>query len=135
MIKMIKIKLNRIGDEVYYDDARLKVVKQASKGPGNESVFIGGITGEHGQQWIALKKLQEGEHEYECQSKKVTTAGGKLTDAERAEIAQLEAKIAEIKAAAKARSNAKPKLDVNPADMTTEEKLRKIEELKAYYGI
>lgn len=120
---------------MYYDGAQLKVIKQASKGPGNESVCIDGLPGTNGQKWIALKKVQEGEHEYECQGKEVTTAGGKLTDEERAEIAQLEARIAEIKAAARARSAAKPKLDVNPADMTTEEKLRKIEELKAYYGI
>lgn len=128
------IKLTRIENEVYFEGNKLRIVAQATKGPNMEVVNIAGLEGSNGQKWIMLKNVKEGEHEYETQGRDVQV-GYKLTEEEQARIAELQAEIDTIKQAAKDRYVRKPNLNVNPANMTLEERLAKIEELKAYYGI
>lgn len=133
------IKLNRVGNEVF-DEAghKLTIVAQATKGEGKEVVKIDGLEGSNGQKYISLSKVKEGLHEYECAARQVTSTsvgGYSYTPEEAEELKKLEARIAEIKAAAKARYVAKPKLiSVEEAGKLSEEELTKyIASIQAYY--
>lgn len=94
--------LTRIGDEVYYGDKKLTIIKQETKGPGKEVVKIEGLEGTNGQKWIALKKLVEGENQIECEAKP-HSGGYSYTPEEEARMKELQAEMDAIKAAAKAR--------------------------------
>lgn len=129
------LKLERIGNEVYCDGIKLTINAQASKGPNKEVVNIKGLEGSNGQVWLSLSKLKEGMNEIECKAKEVKMHNYTLTKEEQEEVNQLQAKIDEIIANAKARYVKKPDLTCNPANMTEEERLAKIEEIKKYYGL
>lgn len=131
------LELERKGGEVYCLGRKLTIVAQATKGEGKEVVKIEGLEGSNGQKWVSLSRLQEGTNTLECSGKVMTTSTKvMLTDDEAKEIAELQARIDTIKDAAKARYKAQPKLVPmsSIASMTEEEKLAKIEEIKAYYG-
>lgn len=128
--------LERKGTEVFYNGTKLTIVAQATKGPGKECVKVEGLEGANGAKWVSLSKLKEGTNELELQARNVTSAGAyTLTPDEAEEVKKLKARIEEIITGAKARYVAKPKLDVNVQDMTLEERIAKVEELKKYYGL
>lgn len=111
--------LVRNGNEVVCNGQKLTIVEQATKGPGNEVVKIEGLEGSNGAKWISLKKLQEGKNEINPIAKQVVSTGSyTLNMVEKAEIDKLQARINEIKAAAKARYVPK---SVDPSKMSSEE--------------
>lgn len=130
------LKLERIEDKVYYNGVELKINKQASKGPGNEVVYIKNCPEANGQTWLSLSKLKDGVNEFECKAREITATNKyTLTAEETARIAELQSEIDAIKEAAKARYVAKPNLNIDPRKMTLEERKAKIAELTAYYGL
>lgn len=131
------LKLERKGMEVFCNGQKLTVVPQATKGPNKEVVKIAGLEGSNGQKWVALAKLKEGPNELECQGREVVVTGKsyQLTEEESKKVKDLQAQIDAIIEAAKARYVAKPKLDVDPSQMSETERLAKIEEIKKYYGL
>ena len=132
--------LTRKGSEVTCDGKKLTIVAQATKGPGKECVKIEGLAGSNGQKWISLARLKEGENKIECQAKEVTSSGPRggrtyeLTADEAAKVAKLQGEIDAIIAAAKTRFVPKPKLDVDPTQLTKAERQAKIAEIIAFYG-
>jgi hypothetical protein len=128
--------LERKGDEVYFGNQKLTIVKQATKGPGKEVVKIKGLEGSNGQQWLSLSRLAEGRNEIECQGREVTTTSRYTLTAEEAKrVKELQDELDAIIAQAKARYVKKPNLDIDPSKMSEAERLAKIEELKKYYGL
>lgn len=131
--------LVRDGDTVTCEGKKLFVNKQASKGPGKEVVSIKGLDGSNGQQWVSLARLVEGENRIETQAREVKSTGshgGKTYTPEQAKRrAELQAEIDEIDALARAAYSPKPKLDVDPASMTAEERQAKIAEICKYYNL
>lgn len=138
---MEKLILVRKGSEVYHNDVKLPIAKQAKKGPGNECVKIAGLPGSNGQQWLSLSKLNDGANEILCQGRVITNKASTksttytLTPEEAAEVEALQAQIDIIIDAAKARYVPKPDLSVDPTVMSEVERLAKIEEIKKYYGL
>lgn len=131
------LKLERKGNEVFYEGKKLTIVAQATKGPNKEVVKIDGLEGSNGQKWISLVKLKEGINEIECTAREVTTTsvgGYSYTPEEAEELKKLEARIAEIKAAAKARYVAKPKLltEAEVAKMSEKDREDYVNKLAAY---
>ena len=133
--------LTRDGNAVFCNGQALTINAQASKGPGKEVVYIGGLPGSNGAKWISLSKLQEGTNE--LHPKGQTRAGHQksskldytLTEAENQEIAGLQRRYDDIIEAAKARYVPKPDLDVNVEVLSLDEKLAKLEEIKKYFGL
>lgn len=133
---MNKLILNRIDDTVYFNDTKLTIVKQESKGTGKEVVKIAGLPGSNSQKWISLTKLQQGINEITCQGREViSTSRYTLTAEEKELVWQLQADIDAIISKAKSRYVAKPNLDVNPSEMTEEERIAKLEEIKKFYNL
>ncbi len=100
--------LTRQGNDIFYNDTKLTINKQASKGKGNEVVKIEGLPEANGAKWISLSRVKEGTHDYEVQGRIVTSTGSyTLTPEEKAEVDKLQARIDEIKSAAKARHTPK----------------------------
>ena len=127
--------LERQNDKVYYNGVELKINKQASKGPGNEVVFVKNCPEANGQTWVSLSRLKEGTNELECKAREFSATNKyTLTTEEAARIAEIQAEIDAIKDAAKARYVAKPNLNADPSKMTEAERLAAIEQIKAYYG-
>lgn len=138
------LQLNRIGNEVFYENKKLTIVAQATKGPGKEVVKIEGLPESNGQKWVALSKLKEGLNELECQGREVTSSGGGrsyiLTEEEQKRVNELKAEMDSIIEAAKARFVKRPKLlGMTPGQMllavskmTDEEKKAAVQELEAW---
>lgn len=136
------LKLVRKNDDVFYNDTKLKINVQKSKGPGNEVVYIFGLPESNGAQWISLSKLKQGINEIYPKAKIYTKDGvskpGKdyvLTTEEELEIATMKKRYDEIIEAAKARYVPKPDLDVNVKELSLEEKLEKLEQVKKFFGL
>jgi len=128
--------LIRKGDEVFHEGVKLTIVKQETKGPGKEVVKISGLKESNGQKWVSLARLKEGENTIDCQGREVVaTSRYSLTPDESARVKVLQAELDEIISKAKARYVAKPNLNVDPSKMTEEERLAKIAEITAYYGL
>ena len=130
---MEKLVLIRKGSEVF--DATGKkctIVKQETKGPGNEVVKVEGLPNSNGKKWVSLRLLAEGRNELEAKAKETTyrsvastTSAPKeyeLTNDEVITIKMLQGQIDEIIEAAKARFVPQPRMDKNPMDMTPEER-------------
>lgn len=140
---MDKLILTRKGRDVYFENRKLTRVDQATKGPGNEVIKIDGLPNSNGKKWISLNLLAEGENALTCSAKVVTrhpqTASQKrnyvLTPEEDARVKVLQEQIDAIIAAAKARYIPKPDLDVDPSQMTPEQRAAKIEEVRKYFGL
>lgn len=127
------LKLERINDEVYYNDTKLKINKQASKGLGNEVVYIKDCAEANGQTWISLSRLHEGINEIECKARELTTHNKyELTKEELSRIAELQAEIDAIKAAAKARYVEKPNFKLDVSKLSEEERQAHIEKVQNY---
>lgn len=120
--------LTRKGDEVFFGDKKLTIVKQETKGPGKEVVKIDGLEGSNGQKWIALKKLVEGDNEITCEAKP-HSGGYSYTPEEEARLKELQAEIDAIKAEAKKRYV--PKSAIKVEKMSQQELERYIETLQA----
>lgn len=131
------LKLNRKENEVYYNGIKLRINKQASKGPGNEVVYIKDCPEANGQTWISLSRLEEGENEIECKARELKSRPApapkyELTKEEAAQVAELQAKIDVIIDAAKARYVERPNLDIDVTTLTEEEKQAHIEQVEKY---
>ena len=127
------LKLERINDEVYYNDTKLKINKQASKGPGNEVVYIKDCPEANGQTWISLSRLHDGINEIECKARELTIHNKyELTKDEISRIAELQAEIDAIKAAAKARYVEKPNFKLDISKLSEAEKQAHIEQVQNY---
>ena len=127
------LRLERKENKVYYNGVELKINKQASKGPGNEVVYVKDCAEANGQTWVSLSRLQEGINELECKQRNVTMSTRyTLTQEEQDRINELQREIDEIRENAKKRYVAKPNLNVNIANMSAEEKAEHIEQLKKY---
>ena len=127
------LRLERKENRVYYNGVELKINKQASKGPGNEVVYVKDCAEANGQTWVSLSRLQEGINELECKQRNVTMSTKyNLTQEEKDRIDALQREIDEIRENAKKRYVAKPNLNVNIANMSAEEKAEHIEQLKKY---
>lgn len=126
--------LTRKGADVYHNDVKLTIVAQATKGKGKEVVKIDGLEGSNGQKWVSLSRLVEGDNEIECKAREVSTSQRyTLTDDEKAEVEELQARIDEIIAKAKARYVAPidlRKIDTNK--MTDEQREAVIKELEKF---
>ena len=104
------LELTRNGQVVTCNGIKLTMVEQKTKGPGNEVIKIEGLEGANGQKWVSLRSLQEGLNQVNTKGREVVaTQTYTLNMVEKAEIDKLQAKINEIKNAAKARYVATPK--------------------------
>lgn len=150
---MEKLTLIRKGMEVYYNDHKLTINPQATKGPGREVVKIEGLPNSNGKKWISLNLLKEGVNEIECQAQVRTNHGtvntfnrglykSRLTDKELEEVQileeqkkELQKKIDDIFAKAAEREQLKPDLNVNPEELSAEDKQKLIDQLQKYLGL
>ena len=127
------LKLERKENKVYYNNVELKINKQASKGPGNEVVFIKECPEANGQTWISLSRLQEGFNEIECKQRNVTVSTKyTLTVEEQNRINELQREIDEIRENAKKRYVAKPNFNIDVTKLSDEERLAHIDIVKKY---
>lgn len=126
--------LTRKGNDVYHNDVKLTIVAQATKGEGKEVVKIEGLEGSNGQKWVSLSRLVEGENEIECKAREVSTGQRyTLTDEEKAEVEELQGRIDEIIAKAKARYVAPINLKkIDTTKMTEEQRDAVIKELEKF---
>ena len=125
--------LERKGNEVFCQGQKLTIVAQATKGPGKEVVKVAGLDGANGQKWISLSRLVEGLNEIECVAREVTTSQKyTLTADEANEVKELQARIDEIIANAKARYVEKPNLKADITKMSQAEKNKLASQLEAY---
>lgn len=130
------LKLVRKEDKVYCDGRELTIVKQATKGPGNEVVKIEGLVGSEGQKWISLSKLVDGENLVECSKRIITTKQKyELTEAEQAEVNKLQTKIDKIIEDAKARYVEKPNFNIDISKLSYDEKQKMIEVCQRYLNV
>lgn len=97
------LKLIRTQDGVFYNDRKLTIVAQATKGPGKEVVKIEGLPGSDGAKWISLNKLSMGENDI-VPVKREVAGGYALTDEEKARIDELQGEIDAIKERARKRN-------------------------------
>ena len=97
------LKLIRTEDGVFYNDRKLTIVAQATKGPGKEVVKIEGLPGSDGAKWISLNKLSMGENDI-VPVKREVAGGYSLTDEEKARIDELQGEIDAIKERARKRN-------------------------------
>lgn len=97
------LKLIRTEDGVFYNDRKLTIVAQATKGPGKEVVKIEGLPGSDGAKWISLNKLSMGENDI-VPVKREVAGGYALTDEEKARIDELQGEIDAIKERARKRN-------------------------------
>jgi len=127
--------LVRKGRDVFHNEVKLTRVDQASKGPGNEVIKIEGLDGANGAKWISLSKLVEGSNEIQVQGKVITSTGSyTLTPQEKEEVDKLQARINQIKDAARSRYVSKPKF-IDPSKMTEEERELAIQQMEKYLGV
>ena len=128
---MEKLILKRVKDEVFFENRKLVISKQASKGAGNEVVKILGLPHSNGKQWISLSKLAEGINEVECTARVVTSQLSKPETAkvvetyklnvdEQSKVDELQKQIDAIITVAKARFVPRPAV-VDPSTLTKEE--------------
>lgn len=130
------LELERINDEVYCNGVKLRINKQASKGPGNEVVNVEGLEGSNGQKWVSLSRLHEGMNTIETTARQVTTAKYQLTPEEQKEVNELQARIDTIINNAKSRYVAKPNFSkIDPSKLSDEEKEALIANLKQYLAV
>lgn len=97
------LKLIRTQDGVFYNDRKLTIVAQATKGPGKEVVKIEGLPGSDGAKWVSLNKLSMGENDI-VPVKREVAGGYSLTDEEKARIDELQGEIDAIKERARKRN-------------------------------
>ena len=145
------LELERIGNEVYFKGAKLKIDPQTSKGANKEYVNIEGLEGNIGEnlgkKWYPLKKLNQGKNIVEDKDLKPREVKPgsysknkyTLTTEEQEEINKLQAQIDAIKEKAKERYVPKKtrvqdmsieELEVFLAQKKAEQEALKLAELK-----
>lgn len=117
------LKLIRTQDGVFYNDRKLTIVAQATKGPGKEVVKIEGLPGSDGAKWISLNKLSMGENDI-VPVKREVAGGYSLTDEEKARIDELQGEIDAIKERARKRNVNKGSLKTFDEIMAMDEESR-----------
>lgn len=117
------LKLIRTEDGVFYNDRKLTIVAQATKGPGKEVVKIEGLPGSDGAKWISLNKLSMGENDI-VPVKREVAGGYSLTDEEKARIDELQGEIDAIKERARKRNANKGGLKTFDEIMAMDEESR-----------
>lgn len=117
------LKLIRTQDGVFYNDRKLTIVAQATKGPGKEVVKIEGLPGSDGAKWISLNKLSLGENDI-VPVKREVAGGYSLTDDEKARIDELQGEIDAIKERARKRNANKGSLKTFDEIMAMDEDSR-----------
>lgn len=117
------LKLIRTEDGVFYNDRKLTIVAQATKGPGKEVVKIEGLPGSDGAKWISLNKLSMGENDI-VPVKREVAGGYSLTDDEKARIDELQGEIDAIKERARKRNANKGSLKTFDEIMAMDEESR-----------
>lgn len=117
------LKLIRTQDGVFYNDRKLTIVAQATKGPGKEVVKIEGLPGSDGAKWISLNKLSMGENDI-VPVKREVAGGYSLTDDEKARIDELQGEIDAIKERARKRNANKGSLKTFDEIMAMDEDSR-----------
>lgn len=117
------LKLIRKQDGVFYNDRKLTIVAQATKGPGKEVVKIEGLPGSDGAKWISLNKLSMGENDI-VPVKREVAGGYSLTDDEKARIDELQGEIDAIKERARKRNANKGSLKTFDEIMAMDEDSR-----------
>lgn len=117
------LKLIRTQDGVFYNDKKLTIVAQATKGPGKEVVKIEGLPGSDGAKWISLNKLSMGENDI-VPVKREVAGGYSLTDDEKARIDELQGEIDAIKERARKRNANKGSLKTFDEIMAMDEDSR-----------
>lgn len=117
------LKLIRTQDGVFYNDRKLTIVAQATKGPGKEVVKIEGLPGSDGAKWISLNKLSMGENDI-VPVKREVAGGYALTDEEKARIDELQGEIDAIKERARKRNANKGGLKTFDEIMAMDEESR-----------
>ena len=135
---MNKLVLTRNQNEVFYEDKKLTIVPQSTKGPGKEVVKIEGLPGSNGKKWISLSLLKDGLNELTCQPREVVSSPTKkynLTQEESLKVSKLQGEIDKIIEVAKSRYIPKPDLTVDTSKMTPEEKETFRLNLMKYYGL
>jgi len=130
---MEKLILVRKEDEVYFENRKLVVNPQASKGLKKEVVKIEGLPNSNGKKWISLSLLRPGKNEVECTARILTSTLGKPATAkvteveyrlnadEQKQVDKLYAQIDKIIKVAKDRFVPEPKLTKTPEEMTKDE--------------
>lgn len=140
---MEKLVLMRKGNDVFFGPRKLTRVDQATKGPNNEQIKIEGLPNSNGKKWVSLSLLAQGINELTCTAKTTTrhaqTPAQKqlytLTPEEALYVKDLQSQIDAIIEDAKARYVPKPDLDIDPSQMTPEEREAKIAEILKYYNL
>lgn len=122
-MEVIMLKLIRTQDGVFYNDRKLTIVAQATKGPGKEVVKIEGLPGSDGAKWISLNKLSLGENDI-VPVKREVAGGYSLTDDEKARIDELQGEIDAIKERARKRNANKGSLKTFDEIMAMDEDSR-----------
>ena len=117
------LKLIRTENGVFYNDRKLTIVAQATKGPGKEVVKIEGLPGSDGAKWISLNKLSMGENAI-VPVKREVAGGYALTDDEKARIDELQGEIDAIKERARKRNANKGGLKTFDEIMAMDEESR-----------
>lgn len=95
------IELRKEGEEVFYQNVKLPLVDKTK--PCGPSVDLGKLGFDGYQRYIKVSRLEEGLNNVELKEAKEVTRQCTLTEEEKTEIAQLEARIAEIKENARKR--------------------------------
>lgn len=116
------LELTRKGQDVYHKGIKLTRVDQATKGPGNEVIKIEGLPESNGQKWVSLRQLKEGINQIQTKGRQVvSTTTYILNPTEKAEVDKLQARINQIKDAARLRYQAQPKFKpvdkMNPTEL------------------
>lgn len=128
--------LVRNGNDVFYNDEKLRIVKQASKGLNMEVVDIDGLEGSNGQKWIMLKNLKEGSNELTGLKGREVVISSKikyeLTKEEQEKVNALQSKIDEIVELAKSRYVEKPNFNINPNNLTQEQREEHAQKIEKY---
>ena len=99
-----KIVLNKVGDEVFFEDKKVAINPQSSKGPGKEVICLNKLVEENVQQYISLSKCVDGLNEFTLKERKVVDSKKfELTKEEKEEVDRLQSRIDEIVKIAKSR--------------------------------
>ena len=138
---MEKLVLTRKENDVFFENKKLTMVAQTTKGPGNEVIKIEGLPNSNGKKWISLSLLNQGINELTCTAKDVTRHAQPakrlytLTSEEDLQVKALQAQIDTIIDAAKARYVARPNLDVDASKLSLEERQALAEQIKKYFNL
>lgn len=127
----MKIELVRKENKVYYNDAEVRINPQATKNYPVVDLLKLGL--DDWQRYVALNSLKEGLNIVELKPRKQTDSAIVLTQEEKAQIAELEARIKEIKENARKRTPVKKAINLKDISKLSQDEVKTaIAELEAY---